>query len=271
MADQTRLVWDFEDIGDWWTRANADAIYPNVAVPTTAGTGSEVGRAGVITNSQTHVKKVIFHPKMLPSVVICDPELTVGMPRIITVGTGMDAFAHCLEAYCSPFYHPMSQGIALEGMRLVKENLPVVAEEPNDLEARAHMMSAAAMGAVAFQKGLGAIHSLSHPVGAIYNTHHGMTNAVVMPPVLRFNRAAVEDRIVAAASYLGIVGGFDGFMDYVLKLRADLGVPDKLSALGVDNSRVDEMSEMAIVDPTAGGNPVELTFHAAKQLYAECI
>ena len=271
MAGQSRPVWDFEDIGDWWTRASVEGIAPIIAVPTTAGTGSEVGRASVITNSETHTKKVIFHPKFLPAVTICDPELTVGMPKVITAGTGMDAFAHCLEAYSSPFYHPMSQGIALEGMRLVKEYLPRAYKDGTDIEARANMMSAAAMGAVAFQKGLGAIHSLSHPVGAIYNTHHGMTNAVVMPPVLRFNRPAIEDRIAAAAAYLGISGGFDGFYDYVLKLREELGVPDKLSALGVGTDRIDEMSEMAIVDPTAGGNPVELTLDAAKRLFRDCI
>ena len=271
MAGQTRPVWDFEDVGDWWTRANSDGIAPIVAVPTTAGTGSEVGRASVITNSQTHTKKVIFHPKFLPSVTICDPELTVGMPKVITAGTGMDAFAHCLEAYSSPFYHPMSQGIALEGMRLVKEYLPRAYKDGTDIEARANMMSAAAMGAVAFQKGLGAIHSLSHPVGAIYNTHHGMTNAVVMPPVLAFNRPAIEARIASAAAYLGIAGGFDGFFDYVLRLREEVGVPDKLSALGVGTDRIDEMAAMAIVDPTAGGNPVELTLDAAKRLFIECI
>ncbi|MDO9414602.1 iron-containing alcohol dehydrogenase [Pararhizobium sp.] len=271
MAGQTRPVWDFEDIGDWWTRANSAGIAPIIAVPTTAGTGSEVGRASVITNSETHTKKVIFHPKFLPAVTICDPELTVGMPKVITVGTGMDAFAHCLEAYSSPFYHPMSQGIALEGMRLVKDYLPRAFKDGSDIEARANMMSAAAMGATAFQKGLGAIHSLSHPVGAIYNTHHGMTNAVVMPPVLRFNRPAIEEKIGLAAAYLGISGGFDGFYDYVLKLREELGVPDKLSALGVATDRIDEMAAMAIVDPTAGGNPVELTLDAAKALFRECI
>ncbi|MFP5078142.1 iron-containing alcohol dehydrogenase [Rhizobium sp. YIM 134829] len=271
MAGQTRPVWDFEDIGDWWTRASLEGIAPIIAVPTTAGTGSEVGRASVITNSQTHTKKVIFHPKFLPVVTICDPELTVGMPKVITAGTGMDAFAHCLEAYSSPFYHPMSAGIALEGLRLVKENLPRAYADGSDIEARANMMSAAAMGAVAFQKGLGAIHSLSHPVGAIYNTHHGMTNAVVMPPVLRFNRPAIEAKIAAAAAYLGISGGFDGFYDYVLALRSELGVPDKLSTLGVGTDRIDEMAEMAIVDPTAGGNPVELTLDAAKTLFAESI
>jgi len=270
-AGQSRPVWDFEDIGDWWTRADAKAIAPIIAVPTTAGTGSEVGRAGVLTNSVTHVKKIIFHPKLLPAITICDPELTVGMPRIITVGTGMDAFAHCLEAYSSPFYHPMSQGIALEGMRLVKENLPRVVADGANLDARAEMMSAAAMGAVAFQKGLGAIHALSHPIGAVYNTHHGMTNAVVMPPVLVMNRPAIEDRIARAADYLGIGGGFDGFYAYVLKLRADLGVPDKLADLGVGRDRIDEMTAMALEDPSAGGNPVTLTPENTKALFEACI
>jgi alcohol dehydrogenase len=270
-AGQSRPVWDFEDIGDWWTRADADAIAPIIAVPTTAGTGSEVGRAGVLTNSVTHVKKIIFHPKLLPAVTICDPELTVGMPKIITVGTGMDAFAHCLEAYSSPFYHPMSQGIALEGMRLVKENLPLVVADGSNITARAEMMSAAAMGAVAFQKGLGAIHALSHPVGAVYNTHHGMTNAVVMPPVLRMNRPAIEERIARAAAYMGISGGFDGLYDYVLKLRADLGVPDKLAELGVGRDRIDEMTAMALEDPSAGGNPVKMTSENTKALFEACI
>jgi alcohol dehydrogenase class IV len=271
MAGQTRPVWDFEDVGDWWTRASIEGIAPIVAVPTTAGTGSEVGRASVITNSQTHTKKIIFHPKFLPGVTICDPELTVGMPRAITAGTGMDAFAHCLEAYSSPFFHPMSQGIALEGMRLVKTYLPRAYADGTDIEARTQMMAAAAMGAVAFQKGLGAIHSLSHPVGAVYHTHHGTTNAVVMPPVLRFNRPAIEEKIAAAAAYLGIAGGFDGFYDLVLKLRADLGIPDKLAVLGVGTDRIDELAEAAVADPSTGGNPVELTVDAARRLLLESI
>ena len=270
MVGQTRPVWDFEDIGDWWTRASTEGIAPIVAVPTTAGTGSEVGRASVITNSQTHVKKIIFHPKFLPGVVIADPELTVGMPKTITAGTGMDAFAHCLEAYCSPFYHPMSQGIALEGMRLVKEFLPRAYRDGTDIEARTNMMAAAAMGAVAFQKGLGAIHSLSHPIGAVYNTHHGMTNAVVMPPVLRFNRLAIEEKIERAAAYLGISGGFDGFYDYVLSLRAGLGVPENLTAMGIKQDRIDELAAMAIEDPSCGGNPVPMTAENTKQLFIDC-
>jgi len=271
MTAQTRPVWDFEDVGDWWTRANAEGIAPIVAVPTTAGTGSEVGRASVITNSQTHVKKIIFHPKVLPTVVIADPELTIGMPKMITVGTGMDAFAHCLEAYSSTFFHPMSQGIALEGMRLVKEYLPRAVADGSDIEARAQMMAAAAMGATAFQKGLGAVHALSHPVGALYNTHHGLTNAVVIPAVLTMNRPAIEDRISAAASYLDISGGFDGFYDFVQKLRADLGVPDKLRDLGVGTDRIDEMTKMALADPTSGGNPVKMTPKNTKSLFLDII
>src|SRR5688572_17964911 len=209
MAGQTRPMWDFEDVGDWWTGADPKGIAPIIAVPTTAGTGSEVGRAGVITDETTHTKKVIFHPLMMPKVTICDPELTVGMPAFITVGTGFDALAHCLEAYCAPGYHPLADGIAVEGVRLVFENLPKVAANPNDIEARGHMMSAAAMGATAFQKGLGAIHALSHPVGALYDTHHGMTNAVFMPYVLVVNRDAVEAKIARLAAYCDLSPSFD--------------------------------------------------------------
>ena len=269
--DPALSVWDLEDIGDWWTRADAARIAPILAVPTTAGTGSEVGRAGVLTNSATHKKKIIFHPKLMPAVTICDPALTVGMPRFITAGTGMDALAHCLEAYCSPFYHPMSQGIALEGMRLVFENLTRAYDTPDDLQARAHMMSAAAMGAVAFQKGLGAIHSLSHPVGAVYNTHHGTTNAVVMPMVLDFNRPAVESLIDRAAAYLGFAGGFDGFRDQVMALRAHLGIPPTLSALGVRAEDLDMLTGMALEDPSCGGNPIEMTRANTRALFDACL
>ncbi len=269
-AGQTRPVWDFEDIGDWWTRANAKAIAPIVAVPTTAGTGSEVGRAGVLTNEATHTKKVIFHPKMLPVTVIADPELSTGMPPFITAGTGMDALAHCLEAYCAPGYHPMADGIALEGIRLVFENLPKAYADGKNIEARANMLAAASMGATAFQKGLGAIHSLSHPIGALYDTHHGMTNAVFMPYVLQHNRAAIEKRIARLAGYLGIEGGFDGFVAAVTKLSDSLGVPRTLpefiKGLEMDDARKDLIAEMAIVDPTAGGNPIPLTKDGALKL-----
>jgi len=268
-AGQTRPVWDFEDIGDWWTRADSNAILPIVAVPTTAGTGSEVGRAGVITNSAEEVKKVIFHPKVLPAVVICDPALTVGLPPHVTAGTGMDAFAHCLEAYCAPSYHPMCEGIAVEGMRLVKDYLPRAYKDGADVEARGHMMSAAAMGATAFQKGLGGIHALSHPAGVLYHTHHGLTNAVFMPYVLEFNRPAIEDKIERLAAWLGIEGGFAGFMDYVLALRAELGIAHTTKEIGIGDDQVSRMAEMAVVDPTAGGNPVELTVSVCEELYAK--
>jgi len=271
MSGQTRPVWDFEDIGDWWTRADADGIAPNIAVPTTAGTGSEVGRASVLTNSETHVKKIIFHPKVLPSVVIADPELTVGMPAKITAGTGIDAFAHCLEAYCSPHFHPMSQGIALEGLRLVKEYLPRAYKDGTDIEARGQMMAAASMGAVAFQKGLGAIHAISHPIGAVYNTHHGTTNAVVMTAVLDLNRPAIEQRIERAAAYLGIEGGFDGFRAFVAALNDSLGIPKKLSEMGVDTSRLDELVPMALDDPSCGGNPITLTAENVRALFETTI
>ncbi len=271
MTRQSRPVWDFEDIGDWWTRADATAIYPNICVPTTAGTGSEVGRACVLTNSAAHEKKIIFHPEILAAGVICDPELTVPMPKAITAGTGMDAFAHCLEAYCSPFFHPMSQGIALEGMRLVKDYLPRAHADGHDLEARAQMMAAALMGAVAFQKGLGAIHAISHPVGALYNTHHGTTNAAVIVPVLHFNRPAIEERIAAAARYLDIAGGFEGFCNFVAWLNESLGIPGNLRALGVTRPDIGAILNGALKDPSAGGNPVQMTPENTRPLIEACI
>ncbi len=271
MAGQTRPIWDFEDVGDWWTRADANAIYPNIAVPTTAGTGSEVGRASVITNSETQEKKIIFHPKVLPSVVICDPELTVGMPAFITAGTGLDAFAHCVEAFSSPHYHPMSQGIALEGMRLVIENLPVVYQTPDNLEARANMMSAALMGATAFQKGLGAIHALSHPIGAMHHTHHGTTNAVCMPAVLKLNAPAIRSRFDRAAGYLGIDGGFDGFSAFVDRFNDALAIPKRLSDMGVSNPDIDRLVLSALADPSCGGNPVELTKTNLRDLFTDVL
>ena len=267
MAGQTRPMWDFEDIGDWWTRADPNGIAPVIAVPTTAGTGSEVGRAGVITQESTHTKKVIFHPGMMPKVTICDPELTVGMPPKITAGTGMDALAHCLEAYSSPFYHPMGEGIAVEGIRLVKDALPRAYKDGKDIEARAHMMSAAAMGATAFQKGLGAIHALSHPVGALHDTHHGMTNAVFMPYVLQFNRKAIETKINRLAAYIGLAPDFDAFLKWILDLRAELHVPHTLKDFGVGKENFALMAKMAPDDPTAGGNPVSLTEKDALNLF----
>lgn len=267
MVGQSRPLWDFEDIGDWWTRADASRIAPVIAVPTTAGTGSEVGRAGVITNSATHEKKIIFHPKLMPVVVISDPELTVGLPARVTAATGMDALAHCLEAYCAPSYHPMAEGIAVEGMRLVKDWLPRAVAEGTDIEARGHMLVAASMGATAFQKGLGAIHALSHPVGGLYDTHHGLTNAVFMPYVLAFNRAAIEDKVERLAAWLGLSGGFGAVMDWVLALRAELGIPHTLEGLGVPIEGAGQVARMAVVDPSAEGNPVTLDEAGARAIF----
>ena len=266
MSGQQRPIWDFEDIGDWWKRADEAGIAPVVAVPTTAGTGSEVGRAGVVTDERTHTKRVIFHPKMLPKVVICDPQLTVALPPRITAGTGMDALAHCLEAYCAPGFHPLADGIALEGMRLCKDHLTRAVKDGTDIEARAMMMAAAAMGATAFQKGLGAIHALSHPVGSLYGTHHGTTNAVFMPYVVAFNRPAIERRLERVGAYLGLPPGFRSFLDWILTLRDEIGIPHTLAGLDMPLGEVDRVAEMAIHDPTAGGNPVPLTKEGARQI-----
>jgi len=268
MSGQSRPVWDFEDIGDWWTRADANGIAPVIAVPTTAGTGSEVGRAGVITDERTHTKRIIFHPKMMPRVVICDPELTVGMPAKITAGTGMDAFSHCLEAYCAPGFHPMADGIAVEGMRLIASALPRVMRDPTDIDARGQMMAAAAMGATAFQKGLGGMHALAHPIGALHDTHHGMTNATLMPYVLAFNRSAIDERITRLAAYLGLPHpGFASFHELVLQLRKQVGVPHTLPELGVDDRHAALIAKMAVEDPSAGGNPVPLTEAGAAAIF----
>lgn len=259
MAGQTRPVWDFEDVDDWWTRADRSAIRPSVAVPTTAGTGSEVGRASVLTQTDTRRKKIIFHPEVLPRVVICDPSLTVGLPPALTAGTGMDALAHAIEAYSSPHYHPMSQGIALEAMRLVFVNLPRVMADPGDVGARGHMMSAALMGAVGFQKGLGAVHALSHPIGALYDTHHGTTNATLLAPVLRLNRPAIDDRLRQASAYCGLGDGAESLVAAVENLCTTLGMPATLGALGVAQPDRAAIIEGALADPSAGGNPVPLT------------
>ena len=271
MVGQDRSVWDFEDVSDWWSRANPNTIFPIVAIPTTAGTGSEVGRASVLTNSDTLEKKIIFHPQILPKVVICDPELTIEMPKSITAGTGLDAFAHCVEAFSSPHYHPMSQGIAVEGMRLVIENLGKVYSDGSDIEARANMMSAALMGATAFQKGLGAIHALSHPIGAVHHTHHGTTNAVCMPAVLRLNESKIRDRFDSVTGYLGIQNGFSGFKVFVEEFNASLNIPLRLSDLGVENPDLGKLVKGALSDPSCGGNPVKLTSDNLKALFEEVL
>lgn len=267
MSGQSRPMWDFEDVGDNWTRADVSGIAPVVAVPTTAGTGSEVGRAGVIIDESAGRKVIVFHPKMLPVAVIADPELTVGMPRWLTVGTGMDALSHSLEAMCAPGFHPMALGIAVEGSRLALESLPRAARDPEDLNARTNMMAAAAMGAVAFQRGLGAMHSLSHPIGVMFNTHHGMTNAVFMPYVLRSNRGSIGDALERVAAYCGIGGGADGFIEHIVELRRELDVPNTLIELGVDPAQRDHIVAQAIVDPTAASNPEPLTTEKAAAIF----
>ena len=270
MAGQDRPLWDFEDIGDYWTRANSEAIKPIIAVPTTAGTGSETGRAGVYTNEETKGKKIIFHPKMLPSIVILDPELTVPLPKSLTAFTGMDALAHCLEAYCSNFFHPFSQGIALEGMFIVKNNLINAYNDGSNLDARGSMLAASSMGSIAFQKGLGAIHSLSHPVGAIYNTHHGLTNAVFMPYVLKRNKKVIEEKIISLSRYLNLEDQtFEGFMSWILYLRKELLIPHTLKDLIQDDSKFEEMSKMAKDDPSTGGNPIPLEIKDFYSLYKD--
>lgn len=272
MAGQTRPLWDFEDVGDNYLRADPDGIAPIIAVPTTAGTGSDLGRAAVLINEQEARKVIIFHPRMLPAQVIMDPALTVGLPPRLTAWTGMDALAHCLEAYCAPGYHPLADGIAVEGMRLVHDYLPVACADGGDLEARGHMLVAAGMGATAFQKGLGAIHSLSHPVGAHYDTHHGLTNAVFMPYVLAFNRPAIETRIAAVARYLALSApDFDGFLAWILSLREALGIPHTLAGLGVDDRDVDRIAAEAEHDPSTPGNPVPVTAKELKQIFLDAL
>lgn len=272
MTGQSRPIWDFEDIGDHWTRANADGIAKLIAIPTTAGTGSEVGRAVVITDEAAQVKRVIFHPRMLPALVLADPALTVGLSPRLTAATGMDAFAHCLEAYCAIGFHPIADGVALNGLRLLHDWLPVAVADGSSLVARAHVMAAASMGAAAFQKGLGAIHALSHPVGAVLDAHHGETNGVFLPYVLAFNRAAIEERIAALARLLGLArADFAGFLAWTLMLRERIGIPHTPAALGLKPEHVARFARMAAADPTAAGNPVPLDVEALRGLYERAL
>ena len=271
LAHQSRPLWDFEDIGDWWTRADSDVIKPIIAIPTTAGTGSEVGRAGVFLNEDNHKKKIIFHPKMLPEIAILDPSLTLNLPKGITAGTGMDALAHCLEAYSSPFYHPMAEGTALEGLRLVKENIQEVYHNGKNIEARAHMLVASMMGAAAFQKGLGAIHSITHPVNSLYHTHHGTTNGTVMPFVLNYNRSTIEDKFVRLANFLDIKGGFDGIVQWVIDLKKEMDIPETLKDMGVEPGDEVKLAPLAQEDPSTGGNPLEMTEEKFQELILNCI
>ena len=269
MSGQNLPIWDFEDVGDNWIKANSDQIAPIIAVPTTAGTGSETGRASVILNEDTGVKKIIFHPKFLPSIVILDPTLTVGLPPKITAATGMDALAHNLEAYCAPGYHPMADGIALEGMSLVNKWLPEAVNNGSNLEARMNMLTAASMGSTAFQKGLGAIHSLSHPVNALNNIHHGLSNAIFMPYVLTFNKEVIEKKVIKICKYLELQDqSFNGFINWVLDLRKKLDMPHTLSeVIDEKDLQLDRLSKMALEDPSTSGNPKELTENDMKSMY----
>jgi alcohol dehydrogenase len=271
MHGQHLPLFELEDVDDWWTRADASRIAPIIAVPTTAGTGSEVGRAGIITHPVAHEKKIIFHPAIMPKVAILDPELTVGLPPKLTAATGMDALAHVLEAYCAPLYHPLAAGVALEGMRLIKENLARAVKKGTDLDARGHMLMASTMGATAFQRGLGAIHALSHPFGGLYDAHHGTLNGIIMPYVVKANRRKIEKEIERAAAYLGIRGGFDGFLRWILALRKEIGIPQTLAEIGIDTGRLDEVAAMAIRDPSAGGNPITFTEKQYRSLAKRCV
>ncbi len=255
-ANQSCSLWDLEDIGDNWLNADPDKIPPIIGVPTTSGTGSEVGRASVIVDEESHRKAIIFHPKMLPACVILDPELTLGLPAGLTAATGMDALSHSLEAYSSLVYHPMAEGIAVEGIRLVKEYLPTAVADGTNIEARTQMLVASAMGATAFQRGLGAMHALAHPLGAIYDAHHGMLNAILMPYVLKANYPAIKDRIPRLARYLDLDADFDAFLNWILSMREEIGIPHQLSAIIPEDSRLTEIGGMAVVDPSAGTNPI---------------
>ena len=272
MARQSVSLWDLEDVGDNWTRADASLIAPIVAVPTTAGTGSEVGRASVILDEVREVKKIIFHPLMVPKIVILDPVVTVGLPAVLTGATGMDALSHSLEAWCSPVYHPMAEGIAIEGIRLVREFLPQAMADGSDLEARTQMLVASTMGATAFQRGLGAMHALAHPLGALYNAHHGTLNAVLMPYVLQANRLVIEERITRLARAIGIANpGFDTFLDWILQLRETLQIAPDLAALGIDDSEAARIGEMAKVDPSSGTNPLPFSASEYQALFLRAL
>jgi alcohol dehydrogenase class IV len=272
MSGQTRPLWDFEDIGDWWTRADVAGIAPIVAVPTTAGTGSEVGRAGVILNEETHQKKIIFHPQMMPRVVISDAELTVGLPRGVTAATGIDAFVHCFEAFCAPGFHPLADGVALEGMRLIHRYLPRACADGTDIEARANMLAAASMGATAFQKGLGGVHAIAHPVGSWFNTHHGLTNAVILPYVMTFNREAIADKADVISRVLDLPAhGFDGFFAWVLDMRSELGIPHSLAEIGVNIGNSAVIGREAAIDPSAGGNPIPVDAAQLERIFRAAV
>jgi len=272
MSGQTHSIWDLEDIGSNWLRADPDGIAPIIAIPTTSGTGSEVGRASVILDEDAHVKKIIFHPKLMPQVVLADPEVVTGLPAHLTAATGLDAFVHCLEAYCAPGYHPLADGIALEGMRLIKEWLPEAVSTGHNLTARSHMMVASSMGATAFQKGLGGVHALAHPLGALYDAHHGLLNAILLPYVLVRNREAIEGRIEHIARCMGLEDmTFDGFMTWLQSFRKQLNIPDTLADIGITTKDSEKVGKMAFEDPSASGNPIALSAYEYASLFCNAV
>ena len=272
MSGQIRPIWDFEDIGDYWKRADESNIAPIIAVPTTAGTGSETGRASAIINNQTGIKKIIFHPKFLPSIVILDPILTIDLPPRLTAATGMDALAHNLEAFCAPGFHPMADGIAIEGLKLIKKSLLKAVKDGKNIEARSNLLAAASMGSTAFQKGLGAIHSLSHPVNAQFNVHHGLSNAIFMPYVLTYNKSFIENRIISICDYLNLDKSFDSFLNWILELRKELNIPHKISdVIDIKKINIKELSKMALEDPSTTSNPRKLNIDDMKILYEHSI
>ena len=272
MSGQDRPLWDFEDVGDNYLRVNVAGVAPSIAIPTTAGTGSEVGRASLIIDDVAHRKVIIFHPTMLPQRVLADPELTAGLPAHLTAATGVDALVHNIEAFCSPFYHPLAQGVALEGIKLVHDFLPRAYQNGKDIEARAQMLSASLMGATAFQKGLGGVHALAHPIGAVFDTHHGLANAILLPYVLVRNREAIAERLGAAARYLGLAdSSFDGFLSWVLSLRKALNIPHSLADISIPLDQADAIGLMAKNDPSDGGNPVQLTAADYADIYRAAV
>ena len=272
MSGQNRSIWDFEDVGDFWKRAEEDKISPIIAIPTTAGTGSETGRASAIINKKSGIKKIIFHPKILPSIVILDPILTINLSPRLTAATGMDALAHNLEAFCAPNFHPMADGISLEGMKLIKKSLVTAFKDGKNIEARQNLLAASSMGSTAFQKGLGAIHSLSHPVNAQFNIHHGLSNAIFMPYVLTFNKSSIEKKIISICDYLDLEKSFDSFLKWILDIRKDLNIPNKLSdVMDCSNLNLDQLSSMAYDDPSTSGNPKKISKDDLKMMYEHSI
>jgi alcohol dehydrogenase class IV len=244
-----------------------------IALPTTAGTGSELGREAVLTQSEQNIKRVISHPELLPATVILDPVLTRGLPGALTAATGMDALTHHIEAFCSPLYHPMSSGIAVEGIRLIQQHLTDAHVDGQNIVAREGMLVASAMAAVAFQKGLGGVHALAHPLGARYHKHHGLLNAILLPYVLIANQQAISEDITRLARYLELKQpDFAGFLDWVLGLRKQLGIPHSLGEIGLDAEAAVWVGEQALADISSSDtNACVLDAAAYSQIFRNAV